>query len=285
MFGIAKLAQICPCVKKKDKKLWVRQKLFNFATCRGIGQLSHISIFLKNSYNLKTKLKNKMASHKEKHQDETAIDRMNTHLTDASTKIADNKKIILIIVGVILVIAAFVLSYLFIYKNPHVEKAFEAYNGVETQAFTDSIASEQYMQVADHYGSDAAGKLAALSAGEALYNQGRYEEAAKYLKKFSCNDDVLEANALTLTGDCYVNLENYDEAINYFQKAIRKANGNPQIVPRVLLKEANVYDAQGNYGKALECYQQLKNNFPNFQLGNGMEIDAYIAREIARMGE
>ena len=226
-----------------------------------------------------------MASQRDKHQDETAIDRMNSHLTDASSKIADNKKIILIALGIILVVAAFVLSYLFIYKNPHVEKAFEAYNGIETQALNDSTAAAQYMQVADQYGSDDAGKLAALSAGESLYNQGRYEEEAQYLKKFSSKDDILEANALVLTGYCYVNLENYDEALNYFQKAVRKANGNPQIVPRVLLKEANVYDAQGNFGKALECYQQIKNNFPEFKLGNGMEMDAYIARELARMAE
>ena len=226
-----------------------------------------------------------MASNKDKRHEETAIDRMNSHLTDAGTKLADNKKIILIGAGVILVVAAFVLSYLFIYKNPHVEKAFEEYNGIETQALNDSTAAAQYMDVADRYGSDDAGKLAALSAGEMLYNQGRYEEAAKYLKKFSSKDDVLESNALVLTGDCYVNMENYDEAINYYQKAIRKANGNPQIVPRVLLKEANIYDAQGNYGKALECYEQIKNNFPEFQFGNGMEIDAYIAREIARMSE
>ena len=226
-----------------------------------------------------------MASHKEKRQDETTIDRMNSHLTDASSKIAENKKIIFIALAIILVVAAFVLSYLFIYKNPHVEKAFEAFNGIETQAPNDSVAAEQYMEVADRYSGETPGKLAALSAGESLYNQGRYEEAVTYLKKFSSKDDVLESNALVLTGDCYVNLGNYDQAIDCFQKAIRKANGNPQIVPRVLLKEANVYDAQGNYGKALECYQQLKNNFPEFQLGNGMAIDAYISREVARMGE
>ena len=226
-----------------------------------------------------------MASHKDRHDEETAIDRMNSHLTDAGTKLADNKKIILIGVGVILVVAAFVLSYLFIYKNPKMEKAFEAYNGVETQALPDSVATQQYMDVADQYSGDDAGKLAALSAGEALYEQGRYEEAAQYLKKFSSNDDVLEANALVLTGDCYVNLNQYDEAINYYQKAIRKANGNPQIVPRVLLKEANVYDAQSNFGKALDCYQQIKNNFPSFRFGNGLDIDAYIAREVARMSE
>lgn len=227
-----------------------------------------------------------MASHSEKKQEEMAIDKMNSHLTDAGAKIADNKKIIIIAVGIILVVAAFTMSYLFIYRNPHVEKAFEALNTVETQPMlTDSVAAAQYMLVADNYSGDQAGKLAALSAGEALYNDGQYEKAAEYLKKFSCGDDVLEANALVLTGDCYVNLQKYDEALNYFGKAVRKAGGNPQIVPRVLLKEANIYDAQGNYGKALECYEEIKNNYPGFQLGNGIDIDAYISREMARLGQ
>lgn len=227
-----------------------------------------------------------MASQKDRHEEESAIDRVNAHLTDAGSKIADNKKIIFIAVGVILVVAAFVLSYLFIYRNPHMEKAFEAYNGVELQqAANDSTISAQYMEVADQYKGDTAGKLAALSAGESLYNQGRYEEAAEYLKRFSSKDDVLEANALVLTGDCYVNLEKYDEALGYYNKAIKRADKNPQIVPRVLLKEANVYDAQSNFGKALECYEQIKADYPEFQLGNGMEIDAYIAREKARIAE
>ena len=227
-----------------------------------------------------------MASHKDKKQEETAIDRMNAQLTDAGTKIADNKKIIFIALGVILVVAAFTMSYLFIYKNPHMEKAFDALNTVETMPnLNDSVAAEQYMQVADQYSGDMAGKLAALTAGEALYNQGKYEQAAEYLKRFSSKDAVLDANAMVLTGDCYVNIEKYDEALNYYNKAIRKANGNPQIVPRVLLKEANVYDAQGNYGKAMECYQTIKDSYPGFQLGNGVEMDAYISRELARMGQ
>ena len=227
-----------------------------------------------------------MASNKEKKQDEMAIDRVNSQLTDAGARLAENKKVIFIAIGVILVVAAFTMSYLFIYKNPHVDKAFEAYNSIETQAnLTDSLAAEQYMQVADSYKGETAGKLAALNAGELLYNQGRYEEAAEYLKRFSSGDDVLEANALVLTGDCYVNLANYPEALSYYDKAIRKASGNPQIVPRVLLKEANVYDAEGNYAKALECYENIKANFPKFQLGNNLEIDAYIEREKARMAQ
>lgn len=225
-----------------------------------------------------------MASQNRNQQDETAIDRMNSHLTEAGTKIANNKKIIYIALGVICVVAAFTLSYLFIYKNPHVTKSFDAYNSVETEQLVDSVAAERYMGVADQYKGDVAGNLAALNAGELLYDEGRYADALEYLKRFSTKDDVLASNALVLTGDCYVNLEKYDEAIDSYQKAIRKANGNPQIVPRVLLKEANVYDAQQNYAKALECYQMIKNNYPEFELGS-VEIDAYIARENARLAQ
>lgn len=227
-----------------------------------------------------------MASQNQNQQDETAIDKMNSQLTAAGDRIANNKKIIVWVVGAILIVAVFILSYLFIYRNPRNEKAFEAYNKVELQAFAnDSIAAEQYKQIADQYGSSDAGELAALSAGISLYNEGKYAEAADYLGKFSCDDAVLNANALVLTGDCYVNLKKYDEAIDAYQKAIRKADGNSQIVPRVLLKEANIYDEQKKYDMALGCYEQIKSGYPEFRLGNGLDIDAYIERENARLAK
>ena len=227
-----------------------------------------------------------MASQNTNQQDETAIDKMNSQLTAAGDKIANNKKIIYITTGAIILVAVVILGYLFGYRKPREEKAFVAYNMVEQQAFAnDSIAAAQYRQVADNFSGSDAANLAALSAGEALYNEGKYEEAAKYLGKFSSDDAVLDANAMVLTGDCYVNLKKYDDALSAYQKAVRKADGNPQIVPRVLLKEANVYDEQKKYDKALECYTSIKNDFPEFRLGNGLDIDAYIARENARLGK
>ncbi len=219
-------------------------------------------------------------------EEQNAIDKLNTNLSEASEKIAENKKVIFWVIGGLAVVAAFVLSYFFIYRNPHLNKAFEAYNQVEIQAQgNDSVAAAEYKKAADKYGNTDAGNLAALSAAESYYNQGNYQEAVKYLEKFSTSEPVLAANALALTGDCYVNLKKYDKAIEYFEKAIKKADKNPQIAPRVLLKEANVYDEQKKYDKALGCYQQIKDLYPAFQTGNGMSIDAYIARENARLGK
>ena len=218
-------------------------------------------------------------------QDESAIDKMNSQLTGASAKIADNKSVITWVVVGILVAAGLVFGYIHFIQNPKNEKAFTAYNKVEMASMgNDSIAAAQYKEVADKFGGDAA-NLASLSAAESFYNEGNYEEAVKYLKKFSSKDAVLEANAMVLTGDCYVNLQKYDDAISAYQKAVRKADGNPQIVPRVLLKEANVYDEQKKYDKALECYTIIKKDFPDYRLGNGIGIDAYIAREKARLGK
>lgn len=222
----------------------------------------------------------------DKKTEETGLDQINNTLTSAGEKLANNKKIIYWTVGAIVLVGVFVASYFFIYRNPNNNKAWEAYAKVEQKAMgNDSIAAAEYKTIADKYSNTDAGNIAALEAGTALYNQGKYEEAAKYLKKFDTDDEVLAANAYILTGDCLVNLKKYDEAITFFQKGVKEGKGNEQIVPRALLKMAVVYDEQKNYEKALSCYQQIASEFPNFQPGTGLGIEAYVAREEARLGK
>lgn len=227
-----------------------------------------------------------MANNKQDIEDQNAIDRLNNNLGQASEKIAANKKVIFWAVGAIAVVAAFVLSYLFIYRNPHINRSFEAFNAVEITANgNDSLAAAEYKKVSEKYGSSDAGQLAALSAAETYYTMGKYKEAVALLEKTDISEPVLGSNALVLRGDCYVNLKEYDKALDSFKKAISVADQNPQIVPRVLLKEANVYDAKKNYAEALKCYEKIKSDYPQFALGNGASIDAYIAREAERLAK
>lgn len=227
-----------------------------------------------------------MAHNNNTPEEKTAIENLNDTLTEAGKKLSDNQSIIWWTIGSIAVIAAAIIAYLFLYRAPHQNRAFEAFNQVEISAMgNDSIAASQYKKVSDENGGTTAGMLAALSAGEAYFNQGKYKEAVECLEKFSSSEPVLNASAIVLTGDCYVNMKQYDKAIACFQKAISKAGKNDQIVPRVLLKMANVYDSQKKYQEALGCYEQIKKEYPQFQLGNGMSMDAYIAREKARTGK
>ena len=224
-------------------------------------------------------------ANKHEAEEANAIEKINDNLSSATYKYGNNKKVIYWTIGGILVIAVFIVSYLYIYRNPRLNRSFEAYNQVEILAQgNDSVAAAEYAKVADKFGGNDAGHIAALNAAEHYYTLGKYKEALKYLDKFSTSEPVLAANALVLKGDCQVNLKQYDQAIDSYKKAIRKADGNEQIVPRVLLKEANVYDVQKKYDLALECYQTIKNDYPKFDLGIG-NIDAYIGREQGRLGK
>ena len=219
-------------------------------------------------------------------EEQNAIEKLNENLTSTSQKIAENKKVIFMVLGGIAVVAAAVLIYFFAYRNPRNNKAFEQYNQVEINSRgNDSIATAEYIKVAENYSGTDAGSFAALSAAENLYDAGKYQEALKYLDKFSCSEPVLKANVTALKGDCYVNLKKYGEAIDCFKKAISQADKNPQIVPRVLFKMANVYDAQKKYQDALDCYEQIKAEYPTVQIGGNMGVEAYIDREKARLGK
>ena len=74
-----------------------------------------------------------MASQNQNTPDESTVEKLNSHLTKAGTTVANNKKIIFWAVGAVAVAAAFTLSYLFIYRNPHLQKSYEAYNKVGNQ--------------------------------------------------------------------------------------------------------------------------------------------------------
>lgn len=226
-----------------------------------------------------------MANNKNE-QDESAIEKLNSNLTGASERIAQNKKAVFLTLGITVLIAAIVLCYVFFFRNPKVNRAFEAYNQVEISAAgNDSVAAVEYKKVGDKYSGTDAGKLAYLSAAESLYNTGKYKEAIECLDKFSSSETVLESNAMVLKGDCYVNLKKYDDALGCYDKAVKKAGVNEQIVPRVLLKEANIYDEQKKYDKALECYEKISKEYPMFTPGNGVTIEAYAEREKARLGK
>ena len=227
-----------------------------------------------------------MANNKNEQQEDSTIEKLNSNLTSASEQIANNSKVIYIVIAAVAVVAALILSYIFFFRNPKVNRAFEAYNQVEISAAgNDSVAAVEYKKVADKYSGTDAGKLAYLSAAESLYNTGKYKEAIACLDNFSSSESVLESNAMVLKGDCFVNIKKYDDALGCYAKAIKKAGVNEQIVPRVLLKEANVYDEQKKYDKALECYESISKDYPTFEPGNGTTIKAYIEREKARLGK
>lgn len=130
-----------------------------------------------------------------------------------------------------------------------------------------------FEQIAGEYKLYQPGKLAALYAGICHYELGNYDEAAKYLKKFSAKDLTIDPAASQLLGDAYVELGEYDHAIKAFEAAAK--SGNDLIAPMSLKKAGLVYLEQGNKKAAKKAFEQIKSDFP--VSAEAQDIEKYIA--------
>ena len=197
-----------------------------------------------------------MASKKHTEEKANVVENLNSHLTKAGEKVANNKKIIYICIGVLACVAAFVLAYLFIYKNPRLQNSWEANNKVLLMSHRDPAMDpakigDEFRNVATNFSSTPAGDVAALSAAVAYYDAGKYEDAVKLLDGLGISDPVLKSQACALRGDCLVNLDKNEEALKAFDEAISIADGNPELVPGYLVKKANIYSHLKQYDKSL----------------------------------
>lgn len=209
----------------------------------------------------------------------TAIDDLNDTLTGAEQKFQENKKGIVVASAVIAVIVIALLGYVYGIRQPGIEAANEAIAQADITSSTgnDSLALAQYMQVADEHGYDG-GNRAKLEAAIILYQKGEYEKAIEYLKGYDRNETLIGAASLSLEGDCYANIDKFDEALACYDKAISASDNNPYYTPFFMIKQANIHHAQGNHEKELEVYSEIKSEYPEYAEAYRFDIDKYIER-------
>ena len=101
-----------------------------------------------------------------------------------------------------------------------------------------------------------------------------------YLKKFDGDDVFLSPNIEAMIGNCYANMDQYDDAIKAFERAAKKAE-NEMASPVFLQKAAIVAEKTGDYKKALDFYQKIKDKYSQSMIGR--DIDKYIERAKAQI--
>ncbi len=116
--------------------------------------------------------------------------------------------------------------------------------------------------ISEEYSGTPAGKLAALYVGTALVNQGKFTEAIEKLKDFDANDQVLQAKAYCLIGDCYSETGKLDDAISYYQKAVSQ-NPNKFTTPGYMMKLGGAFTDAKKSKDAVETYTTLSEKYPN----------------------
>ena len=194
-----------------------------------------------------------------------------------------NRNLIIgVIVGLILLLGAY-----FVYKTfvqiPNEKNAAAAMSQAQVQFERDSFAlalSEPapgqlgFLDIADQYGSTAAGNLANYYAAVSYLNLGQYEAALDYAKSFDADGELLPAMKLGVIGDAESELGNLDAAAAAYEDAVDASDENFVTGGYYLSKLAQLYQQQGKNSEALSAYKRLKAEFG--QSPEAQTADKYI---------
>ncbi|MCH5326060.1 MAG: tetratricopeptide repeat protein [Duncaniella sp.] len=227
-----------------------------------------------------------MAHNSNQEETRTSIDEVNDTLTDLSTRMEQNSKVIVYACIGVAAVVALILIWVYAIRQPGINAANEALGQADIELLmgNDSVALAKYQQVAAEHGYKA-GELASLNAAILLYKDKKYEEALKALKGYSASESIIGAGAKSLEGDCYVNLQKYSEAVAAFKKAVSLSDGNPHYTPVFLLKEATVLHEMKDYAAEADIYKTLIADYPTFADELGVNFEKYLERAQALAGK
>ncbi|WP_072529980.1 tol-pal system YbgF family protein [Bacteroides ilei] len=192
-----------------------------------------------------------------------------------------------VLIGIVVAIVVIVLGtfgYRHFISEPNEQKASEAlfkgeaYFGNDQYEIAlkgDSLGYKGFLKIADEFSSTDAGNLANAYAGLCYAQLGKYEEALKYLDKFSADDYMVSPAILGTMGNCYAELGQLDKAAATLLKAADKADSQ-SLSPLYLLQAGQILEKQGKNAEAVEAYTKIKNKYGNSM--QAYDIDRYIER-------
>ena len=193
-----------------------------------------------------------------------------------------NQKVIFIIIGLV---AAVVLGYLgyneFIAKpkqtnamndmfqaQKYFDEAVDAVNNTEKDSLLNlSLNGGEgkfgMIDIISEYSGTPAAKLANYYAGTAYLKLKDYKNAIEYLNEFSSDDEVLAPLAKGNIGDAFVQLNQLDDALDYYDQAAKMRDNN-YTTPMYLYKAGTIALDLGKADKALTYFETIKEKYPEF---------------------
>jgi tetratricopeptide (TPR) repeat protein len=203
--------------------------------------------------------------------------------------IHEKKNLLSYALSAILVVVLLFIAYKVFYIRPKEKEAKERIYMAQNYFAKDSFALalngkddmvDGFQTIVDEFGGTPTGNLAKYYAGICYLRLGEYEDAIKYLKKFSTNSEMLKPLKFGGIGDAYSQLKEYEEAGKYYLKAA-KAKKNSFTAPHFYMKAGLIYEKLEDNKKAKEIYQTVKDQFPKSQ--EAMNADKFMGRVEARL--
>lgn len=194
--------------------------------------------------------------------------------------VARNQKYIFIIIGAAAIVILGYLAYEEFVQEPNETEAanemFQAQqyfdsaldaSGAESDslynmALTGGEGKYGFLDIIDNYGRTDAANLANYYAGMAYLNTNNYQQAIDHLDDFDSDDEILAPLAKGGIGDAFMQLDQPEEALGYYEDAA-SMRSNDFTTPKFLLKAALTALSVGEAEKAEKYLTRIEDEFPN----------------------
>ncbi|MDA3954093.1 MAG: tetratricopeptide repeat protein [Bacteroidales bacterium] len=222
-----------------------------------------------------------MSKKKEKSQDQ--FESVENALSKTEHYIEENQKSLTIIVLAIIIIVGGYLGYKRFFETPKENEAKSQIWMAEQYFASDSFNLALngdgnylgFLDIIEEYSITKSANLAYYYSGISYLHLGQFENAIEYLKQFESDDKMVAPIAYGAIGDAYLELNNLDDALVFYNKAVNTSENN-FTTPIYLLKVSFVHKQNGDYKKALETYKKIEKDFPN--TAEGRQVSKYIAQ-------
>jgi tetratricopeptide (TPR) repeat protein len=196
--------------------------------------------------------------------------------------IENNQKLLTIIVLALVVVVGGYYAYQKLYLQPLDKEAqkevFSAQLFFERDEYKMALEGDGlhpgFLDIIDQFGQTNVGKLSRYYAGVSYLHLGEFENAIEYLKKFKTDSPELAAVSAGAIGDCYLELGNKEESLDWYEKAV--SYENLLTAPFYLLKQGMLLEQTGKNEEALKAYQTIKDKYKTSN--EARQIDKYITR-------
>jgi len=241
--------------------------------------------------------KNKVSSNKaEALENKSATANVFNKLDEGSSTtqkwVQKNQNIILGVVALISIVVIGVVTYSNLIIKPKESKAFNemyfAQKKFDEAMLTDNDSvynivlngdelNMGMLDVIDEFSGTDAANLANYYSGMMYLKMNDYQNCIKYLSEFSSDDILLKSLAMGSIGDAFAELNQFDDAFNYYVKASK--GDNNYTTPLYLYKAGTVAMRLNNFKKAEEYFTSIKLDYPKSP--EAKNIDAFISKAIA----
>ncbi len=132
-----------------------------------------------------------------------------------------------------------------------------------------------FEEIINDDGVSPSANLAHYYLGMSYLKNKEYDKAIESLKSYDANDQITASLTLGAIGDAYMELNNTEDAISYYEKA-SKENVNNFTTPIFLMKLGGALEAKGNYREAADIYKKIKKDYSS--TSEGQQVERYLAR-------